>query len=84
MADAVAPDDKEASVELDAAVRYEFVVAEQLSPTALAAFPGLTAKHGLHGTVLYGPVRDNEHLHGLLSQLTTLRLTIVEMRQLPD
>ncbi|MFK4119901.1 hypothetical protein [Streptomyces longwoodensis] len=35
-------------------------------------------------TLLYGPVIDDAHLYGLLVRFQSLRLRMVEMRQLPD
>lgn len=64
--------------------RYEFRVAERLSATATAAFPELTVTQGSSGTVLFGPVRDEAELHGLLSRLHLLGLTILDVHRLPD
>ena len=66
------------------AVRYEFRLAERLSPTARAAFPELTQGEALGGDVLFGPVYDQEHLHSLLARFQTMRLTVTELRKLPD
>ena len=65
-------------------VRYEFRLAQRLSPTARAAFPELSQGKALGGDVLYGPVRDQEHLHALLARFQTMRLTVTELRRLPD
>ncbi len=65
-------------------LRYEVWIAEEISPTAIAAFPELTARHRRGGTVLFGPVRDQAHLHGVLASIQTLGLTLLELRQLPD
>ena len=65
-------------------MRYEVLIAEQISPTAIAAFPELMARHQRSGTVLFGPVRDQAHLHGVLARIQTLGLTLLELRQLPD
>jgi hypothetical protein len=66
-------------------VRYEFLIREQLSPLARDAFPELEVTAGpVGGTVLYGDVRDDAALHGLLSRFAHLGLRVVEMRQLPD
>jgi hypothetical protein len=66
------------------AARYEFRLAERLSPTARAAFPELTHGEALGGDLLFGPVRNQEDLHALLARFHTLRLTVVELRRLPD
>lgn len=66
-------------------MRYQFLVREQLSERAGAAFPELTRTAGpVGGTILYGDVRDEAALHGLLARFATLGLKVVEMRQLPD
>ncbi|HSK92088.1 MAG TPA: hypothetical protein VK875_12330 [Euzebyales bacterium] len=67
------------------AVRYQFLVREQLSKRAGAAFPELTVTPGpVGGTILYGDVRDEAALHGLLARFATMGLKVIEMRQLPD
>jgi hypothetical protein len=68
-------------------MRYEFVLAEPLPPAVAAAFPELTESTtgaGGRGTVLYGPITDRAHLHGLLDRFHAYGLTVLEMRQLPD
>ncbi|HET8987850.1 MAG TPA: hypothetical protein VFN43_04990 [Humibacillus sp.] len=67
-------------------MRYEFVLAEPLPPAVAAAFPELTESTtaGTRGTVLYGPITDRAHLHGLLDRFHAYGLTVLEMRQLPD
>jgi hypothetical protein len=66
-------------------VRYEFLIAGQISDTVNAAFPELEAVAApTGGTALYGPVRDASHLRGLLARFDDLGLNVVEMRQLPD
>jgi hypothetical protein len=64
--------------------RYEFRVAQRLSATAVASFPELTVSDGPSGTVLFGPVRDDAELHGILSRLQLLGLTILDVHRLPD
>jgi hypothetical protein len=66
-------------------VRYEFLIAGQVSDIVNAAFPELdvvAAPTG--GTAMYGPVRDASHLRGLLARFDDLGVSVVEMRQLPD
>lgn len=66
-------------------MRYEFLIREQLSPLAQEAFADLDVKSGpVGGTILYGPVRDDAALHGLLARFANLGIQVVEMRQLPD
>lgn len=67
-------------------MRYEFVLTEAPSVSALAAFPELTTATELPPVraVLYGEVQDRPHLRGLLDRFEDLALTVVEMRRLPD
>lgn len=64
--------------------RYEFRVAEPLTPTALAAFPELTAETDEHGAILFGVVRDNAELHGILDRFFLMHLTVVGVSRLTD
>jgi hypothetical protein len=65
--------------------RYEFLLPGRVSESVLSAFPELTARPSpVGGTVMFGPVTDSAHLHGLLDRFQTLGLTVVELRQLPD
>jgi hypothetical protein len=67
------------------AARYEFRVAERLTDTELAAFPELArAEAVIEGDVLFGPIRSQEQLHSLLARFRTMRITVIELRQLPD
>lgn len=66
------------------AARYEFRLAEPLSPTARAAFPELSQGVALGGDMLYGPVANQEQLHSLLARFGTMGLTVTELRMLPD
>ena len=66
-------------------VRYEFLMHGTVTETALAAFPELQAAKGpAGGTVLFGVVYDDAHLHGILARFQSLGLTLLEMRRLPD
>jgi hypothetical protein len=65
--------------------RYEFLLPGRVSESVVAAFPELTAAAGATGgTVMYGPVQDSAHLHGLLDRFQDFGLTVVELRRLPD
>jgi hypothetical protein len=64
--------------------RYEFRLAEPLSPTARAAFPELSQGEALGGDMLFGPVASQEQLHALLARFGTMGLTVRELRLLPD
>jgi hypothetical protein len=63
---------------------YEFRIVQRLSPTAAAAFPELTVRDGAGGTLLYGHVRDDAELHGILSRLQLFGLTILDVHRLPN
>ncbi|MGY1742955.1 MULTISPECIES: hypothetical protein [unclassified Blastococcus] len=66
-------------------MRYEFLLPGRVSEAVAGAFPELTTGVGATGgTVMFGPVTDGSHLHGLLDRFQSLGLTVVELRQLPD
>jgi hypothetical protein len=66
-------------------MRYEFLLPGRVSDTVRFEFPELTTTAGpTGGTVMYGPITDSSHLHGLLDRFQGLGLTVVEVRQLPD
>jgi hypothetical protein len=62
---------------------YEIRIKGRLSDSLLAAFEGLTASVEPVETVLHGPVQDQSSLHGLLDQIQSLGLELVEIRRLP-
>lgn len=65
-------------------MRYEFLIAGGVSDTVKAAFPELDVARVLSAdTALFGTVRDQAALRGLLARFDDLGLTVVEMRQLP-
>ena len=63
---------------------YEFRVAQQLSETAVEALPELSVTQTTTGTVLRGNMRDDAELHGILSRLQLLGLTILDVHRLQD
>jgi hypothetical protein len=66
-------------------VRYEFLVQGTVSETVAASFPELTRVAGpAGGTVFFGEVEDDAHLHGLLDRFQNLGIGVLEMRRLPD
>jgi hypothetical protein len=69
---------------MEATVRYEFQLAERMSPTATCAFPELAVRDGRRGTILFGPVRDRSELHGLFDRFDIMGLTVLEVHRLPD
>ena len=66
------------------AARYEFRIGQRLSATAAEAFPELSIRDDSRGTVLYGAVRDDAELHGILSRLQLFAVTILDVHRLPD
>lgn len=65
-------------------LRYEFLLAETMSPTALAAFPELDRAPHPGGTTLYGPMQDDAELQGVISRFFMMGFTVVEVHRLPD
>lgn len=65
--------------------RYEIRIRGHLGETLFGAFPGLAAeKRSEDYTVLTGPPLDKAALHGVLVQIETLGLELLEIRRLPD
>jgi hypothetical protein len=64
--------------------RYEIRIRGHLGELALAAFPALSAEINGPDTVLRGPIRDRAALHGVLAQVESLRLELIELRRLPE
>ena len=63
---------------------YEIRVRGHLGPTLRHAFADLHAERCGGDTILRGPLRDQSALHGLLAQIETLGLELLELRRLPD
>jgi hypothetical protein len=64
---------------------YEIRVRGRLGQTFRAAFPSLRARTQGHETVLSGPLADRAALYGVLAEIETLGLELVELRQVaPD
>jgi hypothetical protein len=63
--------------------QYEIRVASHPGGTMRSAFPGLRAQ--LHGkdTVLTGALPDQAALYGVLAEIETLGLELLEVRRLP-
>jgi hypothetical protein len=62
--------------------RYEIRVRGRLGETFQAAFPSLRGRTQGHETVLSGPLADRAALYGVLAEIETLGLDLVELRQL--
>jgi hypothetical protein len=64
-----------------ASARYLIRVNGHLGPTLLSAFPAMAWERQGKGTVLTG-VLDRPGLHGVLSEIESLGLELLEVRQL--
>lgn len=56
--------------------RYCVVVAGELGPRYASAFDGMTVSAHDGETEIAGPIIDQAHLHGLLSRIASLGLTL--------
>jgi hypothetical protein len=63
-------------------VRYEISIRGWLSETLLAAFPTMHAQAQGAETKLTGPLPDHAALHGVLTQIESLGLELLEVRRL--
>jgi hypothetical protein len=61
--------------------RYEVRVEGRLSPRARDAFAGMDVDAVPPETVIAGTVEDDEDLHGLLSLIQSLGLSVVSIEQ---
>jgi hypothetical protein len=64
--------------------RYEFRVTGRLSEGTVAAFAGMAVREVPTETVIYGPVVDESHLHGVLALIQSLGLHVVSVQQVAD
>jgi hypothetical protein len=62
---------------------YEISVRGHLGETILQAFPALQAERRGQDTLLRGALPDQAALHGVLAQIETLGLELLEVRRLP-
>jgi hypothetical protein len=67
-----------------AASNYEFRIGGRLSDPVLARFDMLEPDAASVDTILHGPIRDQAALDGLLEQVRTLGLELLEVRRLPE
>ena len=64
--------------------RYRIRIHGHLGATVLSAFPALVSQHHGADTVLFG-LLDRSALYGVLAEIETLGLDLLEIRQLsPD
>jgi hypothetical protein len=63
--------------------RYELRVRGSVGPTIMQAFPTLTASRSGQDTLLTGSLPDQSALYGVVHQLETLGVELLEIRALP-
>ncbi len=63
--------------------RYEIRVRGPIGPTTMQAFPTLAARRSGQDTLLIGSLPDQSALYGVIHQLETLGLQLLEIRRLP-
>jgi hypothetical protein len=61
--------------------RYEIRVRGPIGETTMQAFPTLAARRSGHDTLLIGSLPDQSALYGVIHQLETLGLQLLEIRQ---
>ena len=66
-----------------ASARYTIRISGHLGPTLLSAFPALSWQRQGPETVLTG-VLDQPGLHGVLAEIESLGLELLEVRQLTE
>jgi hypothetical protein len=62
---------------------YEIRLRRHLGALMLAAFPSWSAEICGSDTILRGPIRDRAALHGVLAQVESFGLELIELRRLP-
>jgi hypothetical protein len=62
---------------------YEIRVRGHLGELMLSAFPALSAEIRGPDTVLQGPICDQSALHGVLAQVDSMHLELIELRRVP-
>jgi hypothetical protein len=67
-----------------AATKYQFRIRGRLSEPLLERFDMLESENERTETLLYGPVRDQAELHGIIERVQSLGLELIEVRRLPD
>jgi hypothetical protein len=63
---------------------YTIRIQGRLGATALSAFPSMASELKASETVLTGLIEDRSPLFGVLEQLDTLGLELLELRQIPQ
>ncbi len=68
---------------METPTHYEIRVRGQLGHTMLHAFAGLQSEVRSEDTILRGPLVDQAALHGVLAQIESLGLELLEVRRIP-
>ena len=63
--------------------RHEIRVRGPIGPTIMQAFPTLAMIRNGQDTLLTGPLPDESALYGVIAQLESLGLQLLEIRRLP-
>jgi hypothetical protein len=63
--------------------RYRILVRGRLGETLRCAFPALQAEASGRDTALIGPLADRAALYGVLAEIESLGLELLEVRRLP-
>jgi hypothetical protein len=63
---------------------YEIRIKGRLSDSLTGAFEDFTASVKPAETVMRGELRDQAELHGVLDQIQSLGLELIEVRRLPE
>lgn len=64
------------------AARYEIRIRGRLGGKVASSFSGFEAEVEPAETILRGPVQDQSALHGILEQIESLGLELVEVRRI--
>ena len=62
--------------------RYEIVVKGHVDKNWIKSYGGIKVEHRTNGnTVLSGPIKDQSALHGILSRIRDMNLTLVNVER---
>ena len=63
---------------------YKLVVGGELSDDAATVFKGMKLERSQGNIVMVGRIRDQAELHGLLTRITDLGLTLLSAKSIDD